>query len=241
MRSPSVCATPTSTSARSRLLYPIVRNGLRRRVLFFRRIRRPVVRVTRIWEKARRPACLTCLLHVGRRGARHAFHRQQWKRVAAAGRWGSGSSVRSAQGGNRAGRGWGEATAAACKCLAATWDFSARGGGGRGSGGWRDRTCRGGPDHRQAGGVDRRGDRVGQRHQGCDFGDPGVDRHAGQRTEERTAEARRGIGATEDRAGGLDKVEQALGATAKGLGRSSRTSPRITRRGPPRRRPSARR
>ena len=42
----------------------------------------------------------------GRRGARHEFHRQQWKRAAAGGR-GLESSVRSAQGGNGAGRGVG--------------------------------------------------------------------------------------------------------------------------------------
>ena len=135
-----------------------------------------------------RPALVTCLSDVRRRGARHEFHQQRWKRVAAVGGRGSESSVRSAEGGNGAGRGSGEAAPTARECLvAAIPDFPARGGGGggtvgpcgprraarvvrrdpaadsrpaggpggegRGPGGWRERSCRGGSDHRRAGGA----------------------------------------------------------------------------------------
>ena len=114
---------------------PIVRNGHRRWVLFCRRIGRPVVRVTRIREKARRPALLTCLSHVCRGGPRHESYQQQWKRAAVGGR-GSESSVRFAEGGNGAGRGQAEAAPFGRECLvAAIPDLPARDRGGRGTAG----------------------------------------------------------------------------------------------------------
>ena len=72
-RLPGLCAAPTGRQPAC-AFSSIVWNGLRRWVLFCRRIGRPVVRVTRTGEQARRPALLTCLLHVRRGGPRHEFH-----------------------------------------------------------------------------------------------------------------------------------------------------------------------
>ena len=104
-----------------------------------------------------------------------------------------------------------------------------------------------GPDHHRAGGADRRGDRVGQQHQGGDFGDPGVDRQADRRAGERAEDSRRGVGAAEAPGGGAGQGRKVARHHGQGprprgrrsWGRSSRNSPRITGSGPPRRRPAS--